>query len=174
MATFTLHGRNNSRDRWRHDRVIPSSVRHADEPTVLTRSVPGELLDRANRAFFGVICSTLDSGLIRCPDDSRHSSRDPVRANHLARRASGPPSTRGSLSASAGLPAGTTRCPPRCRSSRPPTAHIYSPCSAGYPGRSHYRLRPRLCEFRANHTFSILRIEVLAPPPSHSCRGTEF
>jgi hypothetical protein len=41
------------------------------------------------RQLSGVISSTLDSGLIRRPDDSRHSSRDPGSANHLARRASG-------------------------------------------------------------------------------------
>jgi hypothetical protein len=46
------------------------------------------------RPLSDVISSTLDCGLIRRLDDSRsNSTRDSSRANHLARRASGPPQT---------------------------------------------------------------------------------
>jgi hypothetical protein len=60
-------------------------LRPGRRPRIGSRTKPPFLGGRATlRQLSGVISSTLDSGLIRCPDDSRHSSRDPGRVSSIS------------------------------------------------------------------------------------------
>jgi hypothetical protein len=87
------------------------------------------------RPLSDVISSTLDCGLIRRLDDSRsNSTRDSSRANHLARRASGPPRQAPGFSVFRRL-RNARGCPAALQ--KQPGAHPSPrPRSTGYPGRS--------------------------------------
>jgi hypothetical protein len=79
--------------------------------------------------------------LIRCPDDSRHSSRDPVGPTIWRGEPRGPSAKpRGSLSASAAPSTRNQGALGALWKQRAAHRPRLLPCSAGYLGRSHSRL----------------------------------